>query len=121
MFNAIDHNSSLIFSVKTFRPLWIFSWVSSVWRQFPMRNSLATIMYRNKNAAMEGHNALTKLLTDLDFRDHKSGAVNMGDVIRVLEKYAKEHQDRGVKSYRIWTPNEMENKMNVKVPTKTRQ
>ena len=54
MQSVVEHSSGLIFSVKTFRPLWVFPWLASVWRQFPMRTCLATVSYDNKAAAEIG-------------------------------------------------------------------
>ena len=48
MHKTIEHESGVIFSVKTFRPLWVFPWLSSVWRALPMSTCIGTIRYEGK-------------------------------------------------------------------------
>ncbi len=120
MLDVVNHNGSLIFSVKTFRPLWILPWHTSVWRQLPMRTSMATMKFRNENATAAGHRELTRMLTDLDFVAGGTKIVRMADVVSALEQFAN-NESNGVKSYRIWGLNELEKKINVRLQEKRRE
>ncbi len=109
MQTVIEHDSGLVFSVKTFRPLWIFPWISSVWRQFPMRTCIATVSYDNKAAAEAGHKDLGALLKAL-----KVGG-KMGEPFQAIETYGKQKTGAGVRSARVYPGHALEGKMTVKV------
>ena len=65
MQSVIQKQSGLVFSIKTFRPLWVFPWTSSIWRQIPMATCIGTVMYRDRQAAEAGHQDLCAILNDL--------------------------------------------------------
>jgi hypothetical protein len=109
MQSVIEHKSGVVVSVKTFRPLWVFPWLSSVWRQFPMRTCMATVSYENKRAAEIGHAELTKLLEGLDIGD------KMEEPFPAIERYAKKKTGQGVRSYRIYSGHAAEGKVTVKI------
>lgn len=109
MQSLVNHKSGLIFSVKTFRPLWIFPWNSSVWRQFPMRTCLATVSYENKRAAEAGHKELVALLQELNVGG------KMGEPFQAIENYAKKNAGAGVRSCRVYAGHAAEGKVTVKI------
>lgn len=109
MMDVVNHASGVVFSVRTFRPLWVFPWHSSVWRQFPMRNCLAVYKYPDKATSEIGHRELTKLLAELDFGE------KLGEVARALEQYAKSNEDGKVASYRLVESVEEASKMRVRI------
>jgi hypothetical protein len=106
---VIEHKSGVIFSVKTFRPLWLFPWLSSVWRQFPMRTCVATVSYENKRAAEAGHRELVQLLQALEVGG------KMAEPFAAIEEYAKKKTGAGVRSYRIYPGHAAEGKVTVKI------
>jgi hypothetical protein len=112
MLTAFEHKSGLIFSIKTFRPLWVFSWHSSIWRQFPFRTCIATIRYNNKMSARAGHKELTLLLQDLEI------GPRMAEPFQAIESFGKAKTNSGVKSYRIYPGHVAEGKLIVKVTPK---
>lgn len=109
MLDVIEHPSGQIYSVKTFRPLWIFPWNSSVWRQFPFQTCIATISYSNKAAAEAGHQELIALLRDLKIGE------KMREPFEALEKYGQRKTGTGVHSYRIYPGHKVEGKVTVRV------
>ncbi len=112
MQDVIEHPSGLVLSATTFRPLWIFPWTCSIWRQFPLRTSIATVAFQNKPAAEAGHRELVTLLRDL-----KIGP-EMSELFQAVEAYAKDKTGNGVKSYRIYPGHEVEGKVKVKISPK---
>jgi len=114
MQSVVEHSSGLIFSVKTFRPLWVFPWLSSVWRQFPMRTCIATVSYGNKAAAEAGHQELTALVQGLQVGG------KMGEPFQAIEAYAKKKTGTGVRSYRVYPGHALEGKVTVKVSPERR-
>lgn len=110
MLNVIDHHKGLKFSIKTFRPLWMFPWHSSIWRQFPMRNCLAVLKWKSKSLAESGHTDLTDFLSKLEFGEQ------MASIHDALEKKAKELTETGkVASYRLTESRDQANKMQIRV------
>jgi hypothetical protein len=110
MFNEINHRSGLIFSVKTFRPLWIWPWHSSIWRQFPMRNCLVVLKWRSKTDAGVGHDAIIAHLKKLDFNEQ------MVAVHDALEKMASElHASGSVARYRFTETRDQAAKMRIRI------
>jgi hypothetical protein len=109
MQKTIEHESGVIFSVKTFRPLWVFPWLSSVWRAFPMSTCIATISYEGKRAAEAGHDELSRLLKGLTI------GPKMGEPFAAIEAWAKTKVGAGVRSYRIYPGHEAEGKVSVKI------
>jgi hypothetical protein len=106
---VIEHESGLILSIKTFRPLWVFPWLSSIWRQFPMATCLATISYEDRTAAERGHAELERLLKGL-----KIGP-KMSEPFQAIESFAKKKSGAGVRSYRIYKGHAVEGKVSVEV------
>ncbi len=116
MQDIIEHPSGLVLSAKTFRPLWIFPWTCSIWRQFPLRTAIATVAFQNKPAAEVGHRELVALLQNL-----KIGP-KMSELFPAIEAYAKDKAGNGVKSHRIYPGHEIEGKVTVKIsPQRTEQ
>ena len=109
MLTVIEHKSGLILSIKTFRPLWIFPWHSSIWRQFPLRTCIGTVRYDGKRAAEVGHKELAALLKDL-----KIGP-DMSELFQAIEAFGKRKTGAGVKSYRIYPGHAVEGKVTVEV------
>src|SRR5690348_14971265 len=87
MQDTLEHESGLIFSIKTFRPLWIFPWLSSVWRQFPFATCIATVSYNNERAAEEGHQELIALLRRTTISSDMSEAFKVNR--RVLQEESR--------------------------------
>ena len=112
MLTVIEHKSGLILSIKTFRPLWIFPWHSSVWRQFPFRTCIATIRYEDKRAAEVSHKELAALVQGL-----KIGP-EISEVFQAVETFAKAKSGSGVKSFRIYPGHEVERKVTIEVTPK---
>ena len=110
MLTIIEHESGPVYSVKTFRPLLIFPWNSSVWRVSPFATCIATISYDHKRAAATGHQELVALLNKL-----KIGP-DMSEPFKAMETYGKSRTGTGVKSYRVYSGHAVEGK--VKVETK---
>lgn len=109
MQDVIQHSSGIVLSARTFRPLWIFPWTCSVWRQFPLRTGIATIAFVNKQAAQQGHSEIVKLLGELQL------SPDMQELFTALESYAKRQSEHGVKSYRIYAGHEVEGKVQVEI------
>ncbi len=109
MLDVIEHRSGQVYSVKTFRPLWIFPWTSSVWRQIPFRTCIATISYSNKAAAEAGHQELVALLRDLAIGE------KMREPFDALEAYGQRKKGAGVHSHRIYAGHEVEGKVTVRI------
>ena len=109
MQTVVEHNSGLIFFVKTFRPLWIFPWHSSVWREFPMRTCMASISYDGKTAAEAGHQELIELLRGLPVGE------KMSEPFPAIEAFAKRKTGAGVRSYRIYSGHAVEGKVTVRI------
>ena len=112
MVTVIEHNSGLLLSIKTFRPLWIFPWNSSIWRQFPFRTCIATVSYDDKEAAEAGHKELAALLQGL-----KIGP-KMSELFQAVEAFGKTKTGAGVKSYHIYPGHAVEGKVTVEVKPK---
>ena len=112
MVTVIEHDSGLIFSIKTFRPLWIFPWNSSIWRQHPFRTCIATVSYDNKQAAEQGHKELSALLKGLQI------GPKMSEPFQAIETFGKRKTGTGVKSYRIYRGHEVEGKVSFEVRPK---
>ena len=96
MLDHVELTSGIKLSVKTFRPLWVFPWTCSVWRQFPMQGSIATIAFDHRAAAQAGHAEVVKLLRELDT------GPDMSELFDALESYARAAKDKGVRSSRIY-------------------
>jgi len=111
MLDFIKNPSGIEISVKTFRPLLIFPWTSSIWRQFPFKTSIATVMFKDKVAAVRGHRELVELLKNL-----KVGP-KMGEVFGAVEEYAKANEEL-VRSYRIYPGHKVEGKVSVEIAEK---
>jgi hypothetical protein len=109
MQSVIEHEGGLLFSVKTFRPLWIFPWTSSIWRQFPFRTCIATVSYNGRQAAEKGHEELTALLKGL-----KIGP-KMNEPFHAIETFARKKTGQGVKSFRVYPGHAVEGKVAVEV------
>ena len=107
----IKNPSGIEISVKTFRPLLIFPWTSSVWRQFPFRTAIATVMFNDKPAAQRGHRELVDLLKNL-----KVGP-KMHELFEAVEEYAKANEEM-VRSYRIYPGHKVEGKVSVEIAEK---
>lgn len=108
MQSVFQHSSGLIFSVKTFRPLWVFPWMSSVWRQFPFKTCIATVSYEDKAAAKVGHEEVTALLEDLEIGSE------MREPFQAIEAYVKK-KTGAVRSYRMYPGHAVEGKVTVKI------
>ena len=106
MIDAIEHPSGLVLSVKTFRPLLIFPWTSSIWRQSPFATAIATVAFKGKAAAESGHRQLVELLRDLKI------SPDMHEPFGAIEAFAKANAER-VKSYRVYPGHEVEGKVKV--------
>lgn len=109
MLDVIEHPSGLILSVKTFRPLWIFPWTSSIWRQFPLRTSVGTIMFNDKAAAEKGHHEIVALFRKLTIQP------DMGNLFTAVEEYAQSNTGKGVKSVRVDRGHAIEGKVTVEI------
>lgn len=112
MLTLIEHKSGLIFSIKTFRPLWIFPWHSSIWRQFPFQTCIATVRYNNKLDAETGHKELAALLRSLEIGEE------MKEPFQAVEVFCKSRTTTGVKSYRIYPGHAVEGDLSVEVNLK---
>jgi hypothetical protein len=112
MLTVIQHASGLVLSIKTFRPLLIFAWHSSVWRQFPFRTCLATVRYDDKRTAEAGHNELAALLQGLRI------GPEMSEPFQVIEAFCKAKTGAGVKTYRIYPGHGVEGRVTVEVTPK---
>lgn len=109
MKTVVEHSSGQIYYVRTFRPLWIFPWTSSVWREFPFRTCLATISYENKAAAEACHQELIKLLRELDIGE------KMREPFQALEEFSKAKVGAGIHSYDTYAGHEVEGKVSVRI------
>ncbi len=109
MLDVIEHPSGLILSAKTFRPLFIFPWTCSIWRQAPFRTGISTVAFINKAAAKTGHREIVQILRQLNIKP------DMSNVFTAIEDYAKENSNDGVKSYRIYSGHAVEGKISLKV------
>jgi hypothetical protein len=112
MQTVIEHKSGQVYSIKTFRPLWILPWFSSIWRQFPLRTWIATLKYENKAAAKKGHEALAAMLRDLQI------GPKMSEPFEAIEAFAKNRAESGVKGYRISEGHAIEGKASVVIDAK---
>jgi hypothetical protein len=112
MQKVIQHPHGSVYSIKTFRPLLIFPWTSSIWRQFPFRTAIATVAYTSKKAAEAGHNELAALLEGLEV------GPKIKEPFQAIESYAKKKTGAGVKSYRIYPGHSVEGKVSVEVKSK---
>lgn len=112
MQDIIEHPAGVVLSARTFRPLWIFPWTCSIWRQHPFRTSIATVSFDNKQAAEKGHQAIVRLLHDLEL------SPDMSELFSAIETYAKQNSGQGVKSYRICEGHEVEGKVQIQVQTR---
>ncbi len=96
MFDTVQRSGGETLTVKTFRPLLIFPWTASIWRQKPMRACIATIRFVDKKSALKGHDALVELLQS------PAIGVNMAAPYGPLEAWAKQQQGDLVKTYRMY-------------------
>jgi hypothetical protein len=108
MVDVIQHSSGLILSVKTFRPLLIFPWTASIWRQFPFATAIATVAFKDKTAAQSGHRQIVELLRGLTI------SADMHELFGALEAFAKANGDI-VKSYRVYPGHAVEGKVKVEI------
>ena len=109
MEDLIERPSGLVLSAKTFKPLLIFSWTCSIWRQMPFRTAIATIAFKGKSDAETGHREIVDLLWKLEIKP------DMSNVFTVLKEYATQRQGAGVKSFRIYPGSEVEGKITMSV------
>jgi hypothetical protein len=107
MVDVIQHRSGIVVSVKTFRPLLIFPWTASIWRQFPFAAAIATVAFKGRDAAQRGHRQLVELLRGLDHAD-------MHELFGAVEAFAKANGDI-VKSYRVYPGHAVEGKVKMKI------
>lgn len=112
MQDFIKHPQGIQISVRTFRPLMIFPWTSSIWRQFPLKTAIATVMFKDKTAAARGHRDIVELLAKV-----KSGPKISERLFEALEEYAKANEEL-VRSYRIYAGHEAEGKVSVEISEK---
>jgi hypothetical protein len=108
----IKHPQGIEISVRTFRPLLIFPWTSSIWRQFPLKTAMATVMYKDRTAAVGGHRDIVELLAKV-----KCGPKISERLFEAVEEYAKAN-DGSVRSYRIYAGHEAEGKVSVEISEK---
>jgi|SRR5690349_8489047 len=111
MRDYIKNPSGIEISVMTFRPLLIFPWTSSIWRQFPFKTAIATVMFKDKTAAQRGHRELVELLKNV-----KVGP-KMRELFEAVEQYAKDNEEL-VRSYRIYPGHKVEGKVAVEISEK---
>ena len=109
MWSVIQHDSGQIYSIKTFRPLLIFPWTSSIWRQSPFRTAIATVSYPSKAAAEQGHEELEKLIKAL-----KIGP-KMDEPFGAIDAFARKRAGDTVKSHRIYSGHDVEGKVSVQI------
>ena len=95
MVDLIEHSSGVVLSVKTFRPLLIFPWTSSIWRQSPSPTAVATVAFRGKPDAESGHRQIVRLLRDLKI------SPDLHEALAAIESFAKANEAI-VKSYRLY-------------------
>ena len=108
MVDVIEHPSGVVLSVKTFRPLLIFPWTSSVWRQSPFATAIATVAFKGKPGAESGHRQLVQLLRNLKI------SPDMHEPFTAVESFATAHPEI-VKSYRVYPGHAVEGKVRVEV------
>jgi hypothetical protein len=114
MLDVIKHSSGIVISVKTFKPLLIFPWTCAIWRQFPFRTAVATIAFRSKMAAADGHRQVVALLRNLTI------GPDMRELFVAIENYVKANS-AGVKSFRVYPGHEVEGKVAIKITEKRPQ
>ncbi len=111
MWNIIK-TAGIEISLKTFRPLLIFPWTCSIWRQSPFKTAIATVMFKNKPAAERGHRELVELL---------AAGVKVGpkapELFDAVEEYAKANNEL-VRSYRIYPEHKVEGRVSVEISEK---
>jgi hypothetical protein len=108
MVDVIQHSSGIVLSVKTFRPLLIFPWTSSIWRQSPFATAIATVAFKGKRGAESGHRQLVQLLRDLKISS------DMHEPFGAVESFAKANPEI-VKSYRVYPGHAVEGKVKVEI------
>lgn len=96
MWELIQRDSGQIYSLRTFRRFWFFTWTSTIYRQYPVRACIAKVEYTNRAAAEEGHRELKKLL-----RARKLDAA-MSDALESIVAFAKERAGQGVVAHQIF-------------------
>ena len=95
MVDLIEHSSGVVLSVKTFRPLLIFPWTSSIWRQSPSPMAVATVAFKDKPGAESGHRQIVQLLRDLKI------SPDLHEAHAAIESFVKASGEI-VKSYRVY-------------------
>jgi hypothetical protein len=107
--DVIQHPSGIVLSVKTFRPLRIFPWTASIWRQLPFATAMATVAFKGRDVAETGHRRLVELLRSLTL------SPDMHELFSAVEAFAKSN-GQIVKSYRIYPGHAVEGKVTVETP-----
>ena len=108
MWEEFKNAGGIELSVRTFRPLLVFPWTSSIWRQFPFRTAIGTVMFKDKAGAQRGHREIVELLKEV-----KVGP-KMRELFEAVEGYAKENEEI-VRSFRIYPGHGVEGKVSVEI------